>query len=160
MNIIGKRFGRLTVLSNDPVKSGYVVCRCDCGRNTVIRAANLTKKTKPTRSCGCIQRETMRVIGRRTIAGNSESRIAVNKAYNTNFQIIESSKPPKNNKSGCKGVWFDPARGMYQAYISVHGKRFFLGYYSKFEEAAAVRHNAEDELFAPLIAAKREGVAV
>ncbi|MBP5461996.1 MAG: hypothetical protein J6Y20_07720 [Lachnospiraceae bacterium] len=159
MDIIGKKFGRLTVLANDPVKCGYVVCKCECGGNAVVRATSLTKKNKPTRSCGCIQREVMSAIGRRTIAGNSEKRIAVNKAYDTNFQVIEQKNPPKNNKSGCKGVWFNPERGLYEAYISVHRKRYCLGRYERFEDAVAVRLNAEEEMFEPLIAAKRGEMA-
>ena len=46
-----------------------------------------------------------------------------NLKYHTNFQVIESNVPPKNNRSGYKGVWWDAHRQMWVAYISVHGKR-------------------------------------
>ena len=49
MNLIGKRFGRLEVVSNAN-KHGYVSCKCDCGNFKDIRATSLTKKYQPTRS--------------------------------------------------------------------------------------------------------------
>ena len=41
-----------------------------------------------------------------------------NLKYHTNFQVIESNVPPKNNRSGYKGVWWDAHRQMWVAYIS------------------------------------------
>lgn len=40
-----------------------------------------------------------------------------NLKYHTNFQVIESNVPPKNNRSGYKGVWWDAHRQMWVAYI-------------------------------------------
>lgn len=68
MDLIGQRFGRLTVLykSDDPyiTKEGYKiprwVCRCDCGNTTVVLQSSLTKTKNGTRSCGCIQKTKTR----------------------------------------------------------------------------------------------------
>lgn len=154
MNLIGRNFGRLRVIANDRAKPGYVICECKCGNKVSVRSYNLTKKN-PTQSCGCIQKETMSEIGRRTIQANSAKRLETNMRYNTNFQIIESEEPAKNNKSGHKGVWYDPTRGRYEAYITLHRKKICLGRFPKLEDAIRARKTAEDELFAPLIAAKR-----
>ena len=57
IEIIGKKFGRLTVLafSHSRGYAKYYVCRCDCGKNKVVLKGNiLSGKTK---SCGCYQKE-------------------------------------------------------------------------------------------------------
>lgn len=155
MNLIGKEFGRLKVIANDMARPGYVICECKCGNKVSVRGYSLTKKQKPTRSCGCIRKETTRETGRRTTSDSFIRRVETNKRYNTNFWIIENETPFKNNKSGYKGVWYDPTLGKYEACITLHRKRTRLGRFSKLEDAVKARKAAEDELFAPLIAAKR-----
>ena len=80
--------------------------------------------------------------------------IADNIQYNTNFHSIESTKLPKNNKSGCKGVFHDLKHDCYTAYISLHGKRHHLGRFTKFTDAVNARKAAEQEYFLPLIEQK------
>ena len=63
-DLTGQRFSRLTVISRaeDKVdkKSGHRFscwkCVCDCGNETIVRAASL--KTGRTKSCGCLRRKT------------------------------------------------------------------------------------------------------
>lgn len=71
MNIIGKRFGKLIVISNSK-RNGYVICKCDCGNYKEIRKTSLTKLKSPTRSCGCIQKQIAKKIGSKTIKNNSK----------------------------------------------------------------------------------------
>ena len=58
-NLIGKVFGRLTVLyrvkSNTKNRSATWRCKCSCGAITDVIAPNL--KSGHTLSCGCLQRE-------------------------------------------------------------------------------------------------------
>ncbi len=150
-DIVGMRFGRLTVLQNDPSKQYFVICECDCGNRKSVRKASLTMKNSPTRSCGCIQRESASVTGRATISSNSAGQIEKNVAYNTNFQVITSDKPPKNNTSGVKGVSWCQSRSMWEAYIMVRRKRIALGRYAHFEDAVKARKEAENQYHAPLI---------
>lgn len=59
---IGKRFGRLLVVSFDRHSSSghdFWLCRCDCGNEKVIQAGSLWRGH--TRSCGCITKERMRI---------------------------------------------------------------------------------------------------
>ena len=54
--LIGERFGKLTVLSDSGIRAGTNImwyCKCDCGKHTIVRGANLTGSK--TRSCGCLR---------------------------------------------------------------------------------------------------------
>lgn len=58
-NLIGKVFGRLTVLSrhsNSTDNKPMWLCKCECGNIKSIKAANL--RAKNTTSCGCYKNET------------------------------------------------------------------------------------------------------
>lgn len=58
-NLVGKRFGRLTVIrkSKETHKYGHAMweCDCDCGNLTVVSAKHL--KGGNTTSCGCLRKE-------------------------------------------------------------------------------------------------------
>ena len=61
LDLTGQVFGRLTVLrETDPIKKAdgspmrRWLCRCECGREVVIRQGNLTSRI--TRSCGCLKK--------------------------------------------------------------------------------------------------------
>ena len=155
-NLIGETFGRLKVVANDESRPYAVICECECGNQVSVLYSNLTKKSSPTRSCGCLQRETMRLIGSRTIRTNAAKLVEANAYYRTNFAVIERSTPPKDNKSGHKGVWYNPILRKYEAYISLHRKKIHLGCFKKLSDAVKARKAAEDELYTPLIEAKRK----
>jgi len=62
MNIIGNKYGILTVISKNPkdhrTKSGKTrskhICKCDCGNTVSIITSELTRKTKSKTHCGCL----------------------------------------------------------------------------------------------------------
>ena len=61
----GQRFGRLVALARVPsMRRGITLwrCRCDCGRETVVRYLNLGRIT---RSCGCLRVEAAKVRERK-----------------------------------------------------------------------------------------------
>ncbi|MCM0758077.1 hypothetical protein M7775_05735 [Sporomusa sphaeroides DSM 2875] len=57
-NLIGKIFGRLTVIELSPKKSKkrYWVCKCNCGNITTVSTDKLN--SGHTKSCGCLATET------------------------------------------------------------------------------------------------------
>ena len=59
IDIIGQKFGRLTVLSQAPSRNhkAFWLCQCDCGNQKEI-CGNLLK-TGNTKSCGCLGRENL-----------------------------------------------------------------------------------------------------
>ena len=71
-DIIGKKFGRLTVLEvfseNGRKKSK---CQCECGNKTVVRIDLL--KSNHTKSCGCLHKEiSSKILKRRNNKGINE----------------------------------------------------------------------------------------
>jgi len=60
IDLVGKKFGRLTVLrrSYPNSKSGELkwCCKCECGKEKIIFGQNL--RGGFTQSCGCLQKET------------------------------------------------------------------------------------------------------
>lgn len=58
LNIAGKRFGRLLVISRAQIERARNVmwhCKCDCGNMTIAAASNIGRTTL---SCGCLAKET------------------------------------------------------------------------------------------------------
>lgn len=53
------RFGRLVIISEVPstTRDRFYVCRCDCGTVKTFRFHSLVIPNRPTRSCGCLQKE-------------------------------------------------------------------------------------------------------
>ena len=57
-NLVGQRFGRLTVKARGPNTESNkctFVCCCDCGKEIIVRADCLPNNN--TRSCGCLSHE-------------------------------------------------------------------------------------------------------
>lgn len=65
IELIGKEFGKLTVLSRADTKNGQIFynCLCECGNRTVVRG-DLLRKGK-TRSCGCLLKASCEQFGDR-----------------------------------------------------------------------------------------------
>ena len=146
-DLTGTRFGKLLVLHRDPEQNGYWVCQCDCGQSTSVRGTSLTKRKVHTQSCGCIQREFAVKQGKKSIGKNAEQQLTINRELKTNIQVIKTKTPPKNNKSGVKGVRWDESRQKWQAYIQVQGQKKYLGRYTKKEDAVKARQVAEELYF-------------
>lgn len=72
-DMIGKRFGKLTVINESPPKNGRRCwrCSCDCGNETIVMEKNL--KNGITKSCGCLRLE--RVHEAKTVHGESGGKI-------------------------------------------------------------------------------------
>lgn len=64
IDMIGNKYGRLTVVSFDRLEKHktYWKCACDCGMSVVVSGNNL--RSGNTKSCGCIHREQLQDIGR------------------------------------------------------------------------------------------------
>lgn len=150
----GRVFGRLTVIDRVADDPSLAICKCACGKVCTVRVGNLTKATRPTRSCGCLRREMSSKIGKKTIAANTVHKDGMNKRFNTLFHMIENPKLHKNNTTGYRGVTLDKNTGKFKASIGLHNKIYNLGTYKTITEAVEARLDAEEKLYAPLIAEK------
>ena len=105
--IIGKKFGRLTVLfETDPIyrkdkpncKRRVYKCKCDCGKEiNILRDSLMSKNTK---SCGCLAREPHEA--RHKTHGQTETRL-----YRTWRHMKERCNNHNNNRYyryGARGI--------------------------------------------------------
>lgn len=138
MDLVGKRFGRLTVLefAYNEDKKNYWKCRCDCGNICYVCTAWLTNGT--TVSCGCKNKENI---------ANFDN---IDKGFvdGTNIHAIkETRKVNKNNTSGYKGVTYNKERKKWIAQITFKHKNHNLGRFDRKEEAIEARKEGEEFYF-------------
>ena len=74
-NLVGMKFGRLTVMDRESPKSkktkGLWICKCECGNVIKVNTNNL--KSGNTTSCGCKRKEILSQL--RTKHGESDARL-------------------------------------------------------------------------------------
>ena len=128
---IGKRFGKLTVLSYAKKEKGFHVwhCRCDCGNEVDVRQSNLQNGW--TRICGC-QRDPQKDL---------------HYSNGTCLEMLRSDVVYKTNTSGVKGVYYSKKRDKWIAQIMFRQKCYYLGGYDRIEDAAEARAEAEEKIF-------------
>jgi len=107
-NILGKRYGRLTILQDLGImnKTRFVLCLCECGNIKQFRYGNLNSGV--TKSCGCLQVESRKrsvkiMFSKNIKHGESKN----NQLYNT-WQRMKSRCYNKNSDKykwyGGKGI--------------------------------------------------------
>lgn len=90
-NIIGQKFGRLTVVARDKSRVGHWFCNCDCGtKNISLKGASLRAGT--IKSCGCYfnnpgkngktSNETLQKYN--ALIGTKSGRLFIEKSYDEN----------------------------------------------------------------------------
>ena len=72
-NILGMRFGMLTVIKKSESKNKRAtwLCRCDCGKEVIVKGNSLLNGN--TRSCGCLRKEKVRDLSK--THGGSKDRL-------------------------------------------------------------------------------------
>ena len=134
VDLTGQRYGRLTVLApaeNIGGKTAWL-CRCDCGRETVVKTRHL--RSGHTKTCGCQN-------------GTGDPRPALGLTYidGTCVEMIRANTLRRNNTSGVQGVDWLAKKQRWRATICFKGKRHYLGSYEKFEDAVKARKRGEEE---------------
>lgn len=134
-DISGQQFGRLTALYPTEQRDarGYVIwhCVCSCGREIDITYNALCYGN--LRSCGCQREEKCQLL-----------HTHLTQVGGTSMNLLKSTKIPKNNTTGVKGVYY--IRGKYVAKIVFQKKQYILGSFEKIQDAAATRKRGEDFL--------------
>lgn len=137
LDLTGQRYGKLTVLApaeNIGTSTAWR-CRCDCGREAVVKTRRL--RSGRSVSCGCVHEAG---IG---------SRLTL--VEGTCVEMIRAGTVRRNNTSGVPGVDWLAEKQRWRATICFQGRRRYLGSYGSFEEAVKARKRAEEELFRPFL---------
>lgn len=131
-DFIGKRFGKLTVLSYAGKRAGMHrwKCLCDCGKETIVGQTLL--QTGKTMSCGCLQTEAIRE--------------KLKLCDGTSVTILEATRNhlSKSNTSGYTGVYWSSNTQKWRAQITFRRKTYFLGAFDQIEDAIAARKRGEE----------------
>lgn len=136
LDLTGERYGRLTVIGpaeNIGTRTAWR-CRCDCGKETVVRSNRL--RSGHTSSCGCL------VTGR----GPGVNLPGLTYIDGTCVEMLAAKTIRKNNTSGVPGVDWVTRKGRWRASICFKGKRYYLGSYINFEDAVKARKQGEETL--------------
>ena len=116
LDLLGRRFGRLTVLERYGVDKWRRIkwrCRCDCGNEVMTLGCNL--KNGHTKSCGCLQKD--RASESSTIHGMYGTRVY--KTWNTMIQRCTNTKTINYKYYGGRGVkvcyrWLESFEDFYK----------------------------------------------
>ena len=132
LDLTGQRFGRLTVVGpveNIGSRTAWL-CRCDCGRETVVKTHRL--RSGHTASCGC--------------SASRETPLGLTYIDGTCVEMLQAKTVRRNNTSGVPGVDWRASKKVWRAAICFKGKRYYLGSFSNFEDAVQARKRAEEQL--------------
>ena len=129
---IGRRFSMLTVIGYAGKAGGQHLwrCRCDCGKETVVRQTNLQRGR--TGSCGCLQEKQL-LENLKLCDGTSVARLEASGRH-----LLS------NNTSGYTGVYRDRRTGKWCAQITFKKKTYYLGTYEKKDDAIKARKRGEE----------------
>lgn len=98
-DLVGKKFGRLTVIERDfSVKSrkAHWVCKCDCGNIKTIRSDSIQAQTQ---SCGCLQKEKAKI----NVAKNHRHKESHTHLHNTWLGMKKRCLNPNYNRHSSYG---------------------------------------------------------
>ena len=135
LDLTGQRFGKLTVTGpaeNIGSRTAWR-CRCDCGQETVVKTCHL--RSGHTRSCGCLYKP-----------GRLRTALGLTYIDGTCVEMLAAKTVRSNNTSGVPGVDWWASKRRWRAAICFKGRRYYLGSYSRFEDAVKARKRAEEEL--------------
>ena len=147
IDMTGRRYGRLVVLSPTEKRSGNSViwrCRCDCGKMTDVSGINL--RTGATKSCGCLSSEV-----HREAASTMRNVRSVDYVDGTDVRML-LQPPSAANTSGVVGVNYDKSVGAWKAYIQFKGHRYYLGSSVNKSVAVSMRKAAEQRIHGDFLA--------
>ncbi len=143
LDLIGHRYGQLTVLApaeNIGSRTAWR-CRCDCGREIVIRSDRL--RSGRTKSCGCEYGGCPEEMHR---SNGAAGRASLTYIDGTCVEMLATKTVRSNNTSGVPGVEWWTTKQRWRAAICFKGRRYSLGTYARFEDAVKARKRAEEEL--------------
>lgn len=120
LDLVGKTFGRLTVLEQAPHVLGQHTrwrCRCECGNETILRGSSLSQGL--TKSCGCSISDTQRNL-------QTKHGLYYHSSYATWNKIMDRCYNPSSPSYlhyGGRGIFVDPRWHDVKNFIEDMGER-------------------------------------
>lgn len=115
--LTGSTCGKLTVLrfSHSDKNNASWVCLCDCGTETIVSAATLTRKDRPNMSCGC---------SNATLGGLTMTHKAEYHAWHNMIRRCHDATCEAFSDYGARGISVcQPWRESFPAFLSDVGPR-------------------------------------
>jgi sugar diacid utilization regulator len=101
-NLLGMKFGRLTVLGLDDQRASdgqaRWICLCNCGETTVVMGGNLTRGH--SKSCGCWMRERMSKLN----LTHGKSSLKIYSIWMGMLKRCQSRNDPSYDRYGGRGI--------------------------------------------------------
>lgn len=113
----GARFGRLVAVAYGGNRRW--LCQCDCGVSKTIRSGDLT--TGRTKSCGCLNRESVRDCGNK----HRKHGLSVSRCYNTWHGMkkrCDNEKDKSYKYYGAKGIIYDQRWAQFENFLADMGE--------------------------------------
>jgi hypothetical protein len=127
IEMLGAKFGRLTVISHAGHKGSALcwLCRCECGKEKVVRGNDL--RSKNTTSCGCLRVE----LGRERGSGSRKHGESANGGsnsveYQAWAQMLTRCRNPKDKRYpdyGGRGIAVCERWHVYENFLADMGRR-------------------------------------
>lgn len=136
---INQIFGRLKVI--EILNDKWAKVECQCG--TIFDKKIKTLFTKGNMSCGCLKSEHWLEITKKATEKNI--------VLDTNIGRIQSKNISKRNTTGVTGVYYNKKNNNWFSNITFQKKVYYLGTFSKKQDAIKKRKTAEKELFGNFI---------
>lgn len=123
-NLIGNKYGRLTVIGPSEMrgKHRYWLCRCRCRTEKYICASNLY--SKKTQSCGCLNKE---MFSARSCTHNKSKTITYSVWKGIRKRCLNSKDKNYHNYGG-RGILICKRWDKYENFYSDMGERPSLGH--------------------------------
>ncbi len=104
LNLTGKRFGRLVVLSEAEKNNGRVryKCLCDCGTEVITESSYLVQGKK--KSCGCLRKEVTIARSKARYSETSKRNTKLYHRYHSMYQRCTNPNNPSWHNYGGRGI--------------------------------------------------------
>jgi hypothetical protein len=119
IDITGKRYGRLVVLSYSHSNKGFAIwnCQCDCGNTKIIYGASLKKGL--TISCGCYRSE----VSKSTATHGEARKTKEYRAWSGMISRCNTKSDHRYNQYGGRGIKVcDRWRHSYENFLADMGR--------------------------------------
>ena len=122
-NLVGMRFGRLTVTKWSDVKNRAHrwLCTCDCGGWTIATSCNLVRLN--TQSCGCLHKERSACATKT----HGKSKTSLYNAWKTMRARCNNPSAIMYPRYGGRGISVDPRWGEFKNFYEDMGEPTFNG---------------------------------